>query len=198
MASLKFHDRDQRWRLVEFVGRVDGRNIRRSKSFMTEQAALDYAHANGITVEDSRGRNQAGVIAHLAANSATDDSGCQVWIGELTNRGYGRLTWRDSAGVTQRGAHRVAYVASGGTIPDGKVIDHLCRNRTCIRVDHLEPVTSQENTLRSPVALAAINAAKTACPAGHPYTADNTVWGQRSGRLCRTCQAARQRTAVPA
>ena len=35
-----------------------------------------------------------------------------------------------------------------GSIGDGLVIDHLCRNPRCVNPDHLEPVTTAVNTLR--------------------------------------------------
>ena len=48
----------------------------------------------------------------------------------------------------KRLAHRVAYEAEHGPIPDDLVLDHLCRVRNCVRVDHLEPVTQAENNRR--------------------------------------------------
>ena len=45
-------------------------------------------------------------------------------------------------------AHRVAYEFCVGPIPDGLVIDHLCRIRHCVHPDHLEAVTHQENCRR--------------------------------------------------
>ena len=37
---------------------------------------------------------------------------------------------------------------ANGPIPAGMVIDHLCRNRNCVRPDHLEVVTPAQNTRR--------------------------------------------------
>ena len=45
-------------------------------------------------------------------------------------------------------AHRAMYEQEVGPIPDGLVIDHLCRESRCIRPDHLEPVTDAENVRR--------------------------------------------------
>lgn len=89
-----------------------------------------------------------------------------------------------------------------GPIPEGLVIDHTCHNnsgceggvgcphRLCVNwINHLEVVTPKVNQLRSPNTFSSINALKTHCPKGHPYSGDNLV--RRShGRSCRECARA--------
>lgn len=65
-------------------------------------------------------------------------SGCVLWLGGVNGPGYGMLKI-DGVG---RMAHRVAYEVARGPIPPGLVLDHRCRVRSCIRVEHLEPVTN--------------------------------------------------------
>jgi hypothetical protein len=114
---------------------------------------------------------------------------CILWGGSTNGKGYGCF---GIDGVTIR-AHRFSYLLSGELTAD-KQIDHLCRNRACVNPVHLEPVTPRENTLRSPIAIAAVHAAKTHCPKGHPYAGDNLsvrkVRG-RWGRYCRACDRVR-------
>ncbi len=43
----------------------------------------------------------------------------------------------------------MAWELLNGKIPDGLVIDHLCENMACVNVQHLEPVTKEENTSRA-------------------------------------------------
>lgn len=45
-------------------------------------------------------------------------------------------------------AHRWFYERKYGKIPEGKVIDHLCRNKSCVNTEHLEAVTIKENVRR--------------------------------------------------
>lgn len=117
--------------------------------------------------------------------------GCWEWTGRKLPIGYGTLT------IAKRRlySHRVSYEIHKGQIPEGLHIDHLCRYRACCNPEHLEAVTCRENVLRSPIALASQNAAKTHCPYGHEYTEANTVI-TKTGRSCRTCKRWRDRVAA--
>lgn len=53
-------------------------------------------------------------------------------------------------------SHRRAWEAANGPVPDGLVLDHLCRNRWCCNPTHLEPVT---NAIPPPLAAAVVTAA---------------------------------------
>jgi hypothetical protein len=98
-----------------------------------------------------------------------------------------------------RRAHIVSYEHYVGPIPDGLILDHLCRVPACVNPNHLEPVTHLENTLRGlngnaeTNAAAAIWRAKTHCPKGHEYTSENTSINRRGSRECITCRRARSR-----
>ncbi len=69
---------------------------------------------------------------------------CWQWIGPLAEREYGRFCL---SGV-RAFAHRWAYEYFIGDIPEGLVIDHLCRNHGCVNPMHMEPVTDRENIAR--------------------------------------------------
>lgn len=112
---------------------------------------------------------------------------CWIWTGHRNPGGYGITCFERK----NQGAHRIAYQLRVGEIPDGLVLDHLCRNPSCVRPDHLEAVTYRTNTLRG-VGPAARNAAATHCHRGHPFDGENTRITPSGTRSCRTC--ARERT----
>ncbi len=83
-----------------------------------------------------------------AASDEGYTSPCWIWQGAKDRHGYGHA----SAGGRTKKAHRVLYERIRGSIPDGLVLDHLCRNPPCVNPEHLEPVTHFENMRRAGVA----------------------------------------------
>jgi hypothetical protein len=85
-------------------------------------------------------------IEWVLSNTREDPiTGCLVWTLALSPKGYARFN--PVRGKTVH-AHRYAYEQLVGPIPDGYDIDHLCRNRGCINVKHLEPVPPVVNQER--------------------------------------------------
>ena len=100
--------------------------------------------------------------------------------------GYG-VASLGKAGSSGR-AHKVVWERLRGPVPDGLVLDHLCRNRACVNPDHLEPVTQRVNSLRG-VGAAAQQARKTHCKYGHEYTSENTqLYINQHGNVSRQCK----------
>ena len=123
-----------------------------------------------------------------------DTSGeCWVWTGSLNRNGYGVI----AVNHRHEAAHRTAWRLSGRALDPALTLDHLCRNRRCVRVDHLEQVTMRENLLRG-MNHAAIAGRRSTCVHGHLYTDANCLWritrGGRRYRTCRTCERSRWHT----
>lgn len=110
------------------------------------------------------------------------NSGCVLWTGALTTNGYAQMKIRGRAMT----AHRVAFVSTRGPIPEGKILDHLCRVRSCINPRHLDVVTQRENILRG-VGASAQASRRVTCIRGHAF--EITRPGRRTCEVCHRAQA---------
>lgn len=108
---------------------------------------------------------------------------CWEWTGAKVGRGYGHFTQGGADKMIL--AHRWSYEYMVAAIPVGLEIDHLCRNKACVRPDHLEPVPHAENIARNPNAVN--HRRPTHCPDGHEYSQGNTRVDKRGRRSCRAC-----------
>jgi len=112
------------------------------------------------------------------------ESGCWLWTGPISHKGYGRFTV-DGRKVQ---AHRFSYKQFVGPVPDETTIDHLCRVRCFVNPDHLRQLSNRDNILIG-VGPTAINAKKVQCSNGHIYTKDTTIERPEGGRGCRICKS---------
>jgi len=117
----------------------------------------------------------------------TVGDGCWQWK-VVNSEGYGSF----AIDRVKHKAHRVLYELMVGPIPAGLDIDHLCRNRACVRPDHLEPVTRGENQRRGvpyrpPRNYNPWGRQVTHCPRGHEYTPENLRSDKRNRRACLIC-----------
>jgi hypothetical protein len=102
-----------------------------------------------------------------------DPNGCWVWVGAgSSGNGYGRF--RSNSGYGR--AHRWSYERARGPIASGLELDHLCRNHSCVRPDHLEAVLHQVNVKRT-------HRPWEKCPHGDAYRTRR----DRGDRNCLVC-----------
>lgn len=120
------------------------------------------------------------------------NTGCWLWTASLTTTGYGMFHHHPFG----RMAHRAAWRIYRGPIPDGMLIDHMCRVPICVNPDHLRVVTPQINTIQNSVSVAAKRAAQTVCSrCGLPFGVRKPRGGGKRGtvRRCLPCVRLRAR-----
>ena len=106
---------------------------------------------------------------------------CLIYLGADNGNGYGQFRYNGRNGY----AHRYAWERVHGPIADDLTVDHLCRVRRCVNVDHMELTDRLDNYLRGV-------ATRTKCAKGHDYTPENLYVkrGRPGVRLCRICKEA--------
>ena len=80
------------------------------------------------------------VLSNISKEDMGFDTPCWLWLGETDRNGYGR--------IKRRGKYVPVHWILKGDPPDGLEVDHLCKIRSCVRPEHLEFVTRQENMRR--------------------------------------------------
>lgn len=98
-------------------------------------------------------------------------------------------SWHNSAGYPyirwegrDQPAHRVVFALATGSDLTGLDLDHLCRNRACVRPSHHEPVTHAENQARI------AKHQKRCRRSGHDWSDPNNVRTRPNGRrYCAEC-----------
>lgn len=127
----------------------------------------------------------------MSRHRVDEDTGCWIWTGSCTSSGYGQFP----IGAKKKyKAHRWGYELLVGPIPEGLVLDHLCRNIKCVNPEHLEPVTQAENLARGANRWV-LQRRSGKCMRGHDLTDDNVyvVPAKPNSRACVTCTRERRK-----
>lgn len=121
------------------------------------------------------------------------NNGCWHYPAKLNAKGYAatRIGWPVTKAIL---VHRLSWIYFKGDIPEGMVIDHLChdpaiceggnscKHRRCVNPDHLQVVTSSENSKKT----VRLMKFRTTCVNGH-LLKDNLYTYSR-GSACHTCK----------
>lgn len=77
------------------------------------------------------------------------DDECLVSQYSTTKAGYSQIGWNENGTRFVMLGHRVAWIIAYGPIPEGATVDHVCRNRRCVNVQHLRLLSNFENGRRN-------------------------------------------------
>lgn len=88
---------------------------------------------------------RAGVKLQKRVPKPKRQDGCLIWQGRVNkNSGYGTRTVKGKTVYV----HRHAWELVNGPIPEGMTVDHLCEQKLCINVEHMELCSRGDNVKR--------------------------------------------------
>jgi len=106
----------------------------------------------------------------INAKTHQAENGCVEWCG-ATRDGYGLIWYQGKL----QSVHRLVWMLTFGSIPEGQQVLHKCDNRICVRIDHLFLGTQADN-LNDAVAKNHLNRAD--CGRKRSLTAQRNIYGQ--------------------
>lgn len=127
------------------------------------------------------------VLARIEGRtSAPDEFGCTESTYSVGSHGYPQVGWHENGRRTMTLVHRAVWIAAHGPIAEGMTVDHMCKNRRCVNIEHLRLLTNYENARRTFLRDWPLGR----CINGHP---NSNLYRQPAGKLiCRPCNRAAQ------
>ncbi|MEN6290757.1 MAG: HNH endonuclease [Methanobacterium sp.] len=124
------------------------------------------------------------VLSRINVNPETE---CWNWMSSKSEKGYG-LKFIKSKKFR---VHRLTFHCFKGFKDQSKILDHICKNTSCVNPDHLREVSHFENSvLYSDVTFSSVNHKKTKCKNGHDFNEKNTII-EGNRRICIICYKAK-------
>jgi hypothetical protein len=110
----------------------------------------------------------------------SDMYGCRLWIGRMDKTNGYPLLWVKGKALKP---HKLVWEDANGPVPEGMEIDHVCRRRKCVRLEHLELVTRSENEKRKHWRH---RTRRVLCAKGHDLYLNGRITPE-GGKVCMAC-----------
>jgi hypothetical protein len=124
------------------------------------------------------------VFERVMRKSARDADGHLISAYSVGSHGYPQVGWVEGGLTRMTLCHRVVWTFERGPIDAGMTVDHLCKVRRCIDVDHLRLIPNIENARRT----SGRDWPLGQCINGHP---DSVFWhkpADGSKAYCKECR----------
>lgn len=130
------------------------------------------------------------VVRRVLEKVVIRPDGCHVSTYSVANHGYAQVGWVENGKRIVTLCHLVIWRAVHGLARPGMTVDHRCRNRKCVNLEHLRLLTNLENARRTDGRDWPLGQ----CINGHE---DVLYWRPKTGRrtkgYCHACRMDAQR-----
>lgn len=80
---------------------------------------------------------------------ADPGTGCMISTYSTASHGYAQIGWNEGGDRVVTLVHRVIWASHHGPIPEHLTVDHMCKNRQCMNIEHLRLLSNFENGRRT-------------------------------------------------
>lgn len=90
-------------------------------------------------------------VALRAKTKYTSDvtTGCMISTYSTGSHGYAQIGWNEAGERVVTLVHRIVWASTHGPIPQHLTVDHMCKNRQCMNIEHLRLLSNYENARRT-------------------------------------------------
>lgn len=88
-------------------------------------------------------------VAFRAATRYVVVGECHISVYSVASHGYAQIGWQEDGKTQGTTAHRAASTFYDGPLDEGETVDHRCKNRRCVRREHLRRLSNFENARRT-------------------------------------------------
>lgn len=110
---------------------------------------------------------------------------CWPWLGYTVKGGRGILSVSNKTMTAPRFSFHLHY----GAIPEGQFACHACDNPSCVNPAHLWLGTASDNMADMLAKGRGFHNSLSRCKHGHEFSAENTAYNKRGGRVCKACRS---------